>query len=762
MANKTLKYGLQVDNLNETVKEFEKLNDNIDESKDALKKPIGDKTFDGMNQDLKEANDSTEKFEAAARKLDGSVKVLTGGVGVAAGVMGAFGAENEKVQETLLKVQSAIAFTTGIKDLTEGFTQLGVAQKAYNFVVGTSTGLMKAFKVALAATGIGLLVTGLALLITNFDKVIEVIEDVVSEFGFLQAAFDKVKGFFVALGIVQSEQAEKAEEYIEKQKELTSEIEKRYDTEIRLARAAGEDTKQLELKKEEAVFNRLGKELSALNSLRDEEGKLSDEQQERFEELQGIREEAKLRQKEITIQINKEIEDKEKEHNDKVTQDYKKEVEKRKKAAQDLFDKIVDEHNRERLASKQLALENAETDEERKNAKISLLNEEMNIRLETEELTASEILLIKKQTQDKIDKLNEDSNKNEIDTTKVTKAEIAVIEANTDEEILEAKVDLINEQRNVALQQENLTAEERKRINAQADAEIYALRREMFVTSLQQATSGFQEAMNNLRDTGIAAFDTFKNVNNEIMASVSEAFITFTDKTASLGEKIAAGLQIAQSAVQGLGSIMQADSDQRLEEINRNRDAELQSLQQQRDAGLITEKQLKDGIENINDKARKKEEKEKKKAFKQQKAISIVEAIIGTAQGVVAGLGAPFPLNIIMPILAGVTGAAQIALISKQKYPEGGSGGGGGGASTPSLSIPETTSADIAQAGGGGGGELVSFTPNNEPSVSGNFIDDDNRQNTNNEKRPPITVAENDISSTQNRVKVIEDDAAFE
>jgi len=38
-------------------------------------------------------------------------------------------------------------------------------------VIGTSTGAMKAFRIALAATGIGLIVIGLGLLIANFDKV---------------------------------------------------------------------------------------------------------------------------------------------------------------------------------------------------------------------------------------------------------------------------------------------------------------------------------------------------------------------------------------------------------------------------------------------------------------------------------------------------------------------------------------------------------------------------------------------------------------
>ena len=44
------------------------------------------------------------------------------------------------------------------------------AQKTYTLVVGTSTGALKAFRIALAATGIGLAVLAIAALVQNWDK----------------------------------------------------------------------------------------------------------------------------------------------------------------------------------------------------------------------------------------------------------------------------------------------------------------------------------------------------------------------------------------------------------------------------------------------------------------------------------------------------------------------------------------------------------------------------------------------------------------
>lgn len=50
----------------------------------------------------------------------------------------------------------------------------------------------------------------------------------------------------------------------------------------------------------------------------------------------------------------------------------------------------------------------------------------------------------------------------------------------------------------------------------------------------------------------------------------------------------------------------------------------------------------------------KKQEALRKKAFEQQKKMQIASAFINMAQGIIAGLGAPFPMNIAMPIIAGL------------------------------------------------------------------------------------------------------------
>jgi hypothetical protein len=117
----------------------------------------------------------TFKFDVAV----GATQALASGFEVAQGAAALFGAESEDLQRVIAKVTAATAIANGVEQLAKQIKEesalktgvLTAATAAYNFVVGTSTGLMKAFRIALAATGIGLLVIGLVALVENFDAV---------------------------------------------------------------------------------------------------------------------------------------------------------------------------------------------------------------------------------------------------------------------------------------------------------------------------------------------------------------------------------------------------------------------------------------------------------------------------------------------------------------------------------------------------------------------------------------------------------------
>ena len=117
----------------------------------------------------------TFKFDAAV----GATQALASGFELAQGAAALFGSENEDLQKAIVKITAATAVANGVQQLATLVKEesavktalLTGATAAYNVVVGTSTGALKAFRIALASTGVGLLVIGLAALVANFDKV---------------------------------------------------------------------------------------------------------------------------------------------------------------------------------------------------------------------------------------------------------------------------------------------------------------------------------------------------------------------------------------------------------------------------------------------------------------------------------------------------------------------------------------------------------------------------------------------------------------
>ncbi len=90
-------------------------------------------------------------------------QAVAAGFAIAQGAAALFGDENEDLQKAMVQVQGAMALVNGIQQVNILLTQKSVitteaaaaAQKLYALAVGTSTGAMRAFRLALLATGIG-------------------------------------------------------------------------------------------------------------------------------------------------------------------------------------------------------------------------------------------------------------------------------------------------------------------------------------------------------------------------------------------------------------------------------------------------------------------------------------------------------------------------------------------------------------------------------------------------------------------------------
>ena len=170
----------------------------------------------GFTNDMVNSFNPDGKFNALSKSFGG---VLDGFQAVEGG-LGLIGVEGEAVQEAMLRVQSAMAFSQGIQGVLEAkdsFKQLGTvvkdvvlglfkknavtaagaavdktnvittgaqaiassglatAQTGVAVSTGVASNAMKLFRIALISTGIGAIVVAVGLLIANFDKVTQAV-----------------------------------------------------------------------------------------------------------------------------------------------------------------------------------------------------------------------------------------------------------------------------------------------------------------------------------------------------------------------------------------------------------------------------------------------------------------------------------------------------------------------------------------------------------------------------------------------------------
>ena len=95
---------------------------------------------------------------------------VVAGFEVAAGAAGLFGSESEELEKVLMKVQSAMVLSQGLKDIKE------FAPAFSNLATIIKGNVIKAFsslRTALMSLGVGALVVGIGLLVSNWDNLIK-------------------------------------------------------------------------------------------------------------------------------------------------------------------------------------------------------------------------------------------------------------------------------------------------------------------------------------------------------------------------------------------------------------------------------------------------------------------------------------------------------------------------------------------------------------------------------------------------------------
>jgi hypothetical protein len=762
--------GLSMREMTKTMKEYQNI-----AAAAGMESPIGQQAIAAAGELKDGIGDIKAQVNALSSdtvKLDTAMGALQGGAAVFQGIESAIaltGVENEKLMQTMVKLQAIQGVVNAVnevavilnKEHVVGMQVRAVYEKAYAAAVGTSTGAMKAFRLALIATGIGALIVALGLVIANWEKVTEWVGKAVSWFNKLGTGVKIVIGIFMPfigvvmaavkalqyLGLIEDDEDKKKaatharrmsriEKQMEKERELRAQQktafddgQKAMDREIALAEAAGLSTVELKKKKIQASIDyqkeqikEIENNIKALDQLFKNNKfmeKMYGEQkaaaQKNLNDMNNDVKDAETEKKVIQITANKDAADRAKEQAKKLA-DQQKEID----------DRLLEEKNQ--LIMDLETAENAyydslktarQLDEDRVGDYYFDLKE--RAKAKGEDISVIE-LAEKKALAD----INEKYNKEEL-----AKAE-----------------EKYQKQRDALRQYQQYVKDEYELAiidfdNAQEDEK----------KSLQKnlADGLINQEQYNAAIVGMAELRTkkLKDISDKKAADdKAAAQKKFEEDTAAL----TAGLDVAQKSLDSFSQINDA--------INQIQDNKLKALQDQTNAQLTElDKQKENELKNANLTAAQKqaiedkyamakynvqkkqfeaEDKIKREQFKRDKALKIASIAISTAQAVIQSIatGGGIPLGIPFGVAAGVVGAAQIAAVMSTKYE------GGSAPTMPEVGSVSTASASATQVGGGVGTNaqttsLADYLPGgaNNPGVS------------------QVVVLESDITGTQQKVQ---------
>jgi hypothetical protein len=658
------------------------------------------------------------------------------------------------------------------------------AQTAANAGLTTSTlGAMSAlqlFRLALIATGIGAIVVAIGLLIANFDKVsaavmkaynwfnklgpgIKVVISIM--FPFIGAIYGVIKALEY-FGVVDDEQTAKMKANAKAktdatEKEMNKKIaaEKRkaqavddaYALEIRKAQAAGKNTEEMEEKKLVAALK------SGRAILEMQKRKIAAYEDEiKLLKATGDADSDRAKQLEKTLKEVKQNSNDQYKENKKLKDDLDvlriEEAKADEDAAKDRANKAKARAEKRREAAKKEAERLAEIERKANEDRIKAEDDQFQLSLDLmAESKDKELLLLAIDYDKKYDQAHNNANLLYQLRVQENLDRMAIINRYNQMEL-----DKIAEQeaKKKALREQIIRFTNSDRENELLDLEEWYKKQEALNLTAFKADAIDEEEF---YDAGLKAQEEYRKKKAEIDKKYDD--IAKEEGLKARKETIAniqKALETAQKyfdEVKKLNEILNANDQNRLDEIASNREADLANLdenlkQQLNQQGLTADQ--KEEIEKnfayqkyqIELKAYQEEEKIKKAQFNRDKAIKIGQIAMDTASGVMKAVSAS-PLTFGLPwsaFTAGL-GIAQAAVVANQQYKAG-------------------TAPSAPQLGGGTAGAGSSeFTANTNAQTT------DLTQMTQGQQQGQTTtqvvVLESDISSTQNKVQLQESKSTF-
>lgn len=281
---------------------------------------VGSEAFNRLSQAAQRANSRVADIERSFEAIDPIKKAesflllgegIVGGFTAAQGALAVFGSENKKLEETLVKVQGAVAIAQGARALTEGILNaeiargvilskasaiqtaiLAAAQGALGITVNTTSLSFKVLRGALIATGVGALIVGLSLLVSNFDTVKKAILGAIDKFVFLKIAvaplvglFNLVRSGLEAIGIIDDAKTSKIKENSKKAGDAIDRLITKNGQELEVLEAKGASERELAAVRSKANAANIIALDNVIKLNRAELNLIKDKKSERYKEL---------------------------------------------------------------------------------------------------------------------------------------------------------------------------------------------------------------------------------------------------------------------------------------------------------------------------------------------------------------------------------------------------------------------------------------------------------------------------------------------
>jgi len=259
MATQTINYDINVNagassrTIQQIEQELNELNQEIKEvgvGSAAFNKAAGN--IQKLEKELKSTQATVEGFtlDKKLEAADGAIKVVAGSVAGLTGAVGLLGIESEEFDKLTAQATNAIAFGMGIKDVSEGVGKLAknfsiAGTKAKVFAAGQKilNLAQRAFNAILAANPIGLTI----LAITTLVGLVVALKD---KFEAVNKVFQFFKGLVTSVGEALGLTASAEEKAAQAAKEASEQRVKDIDNELKVRKAAGESTVEIEREKQ--------------------------------------------------------------------------------------------------------------------------------------------------------------------------------------------------------------------------------------------------------------------------------------------------------------------------------------------------------------------------------------------------------------------------------------------------------------------------------------------------------------------------------